>query len=269
MDLKNKVVWITGASSGIGRALTQELATKGCKLVLSSRKADQLIEVSKTLGMDDANFLVLPLDLEKSAEANVWAEQVVKKFGRIDILINNGGISQKSMALMTDNSVERKIMEINYFGQVALTRAVLPFMQKQQFGKIVAISSILGKFSLPQHTTYAASKHAIYGYFEGLRLEINKDNLSVLICAPGFINTSVAKNAVTGDGSILNENSDAQENGLDANVFAKRLAKAISTDKNHIYIGRKEILSVPFKTIFPNLFYKLILKLLRKKNAEL
>lgn len=265
MNLENKVVWITGASSGIGEETVYELAKKGCKLVLSARREQELISVRNNVGLNDENSFVLPIDLENYSEAQVWVQKVIAKFKTIDILINNGGISQKSEALKTSQAVETKIMGINYFGNVALTKAVLPIMQQQKSGKIVVVTSILGKFGLPQLSTYAASKHALYGFYESLRLELVKDNIKVLIVSPGFINTNVSLNAIDGNGKITNQNSEAQLNGMKATVFAKKFVKAIASNKSHTYIGKKELLSIPFKTIFPSLFYKIMLKLSTKK----
>ena len=265
MDLTNKVVWITGSSSGIGEAIATQLAKAGCNLILSSRREEELVRVKNSLQLGDESVSVLSIDLEQHHNAKQWVDQAIVKFGRIDILINNGGISQKSLALETTTEVERKIMDINYFGNVALTKAVLPTMQQQQSGKIVVITSILGKFGLPELSTYAASKHALYGFYESLRLELVNDNIKVLLIAPGFINTNAAINAVKGDGSKINKNSDAQRNGMSPSVFAKKMIKAIQSNKQHAFIGKKEILSIPFKTIAPNLFYSIMLRLSNKK----
>ena len=266
MKLNNKVVWITGASSGIGEAMVKELAKEGSKLIISSRREQELIRVKNELKLNDDQVVVLPLDLEQHQLAEEWTKKAMTAFGRVDILINNGGISQKSEALSTTNATEQKIMNINYFGNVALSKAILPIMQQQKSGKIVVITSILGKFGLPELTTYAASKHALYGFYESLRLEHIKDNIQILLVAPGFINTNVAINAVKGDGTLLNENSDAQKNGMLPSVFARKLIKAIKSKKQHIYIGGKELLAIPFKTFFPNTFYSIMLKMSAKKK---
>lgn len=261
MNLTNKVVWITGASSGIGEATVYELAKKGCKLILSARREEKLKRVKENANLTDENALILPIDLENFLDAPLWVTKALAKFNTIDVLINNGGISQKSDAMETTEEVEKKIMDINYFGNVALTKAVLPIMQQQQSGKIVIITSILGKFGLPQLSTYAASKHALYGFYESLRMELIKDNIEILIVAPGFINTNVSLNAIDGKGNIINKNSDAQLNGMKADVFAKKFVNAITSNKKHLYIGKKELLAIPFKILFPSLFYKIMLKM--------
>lgn len=265
MDITNKVIWVTGASSGIGEALVYELAKRNCKLILSARREAELQRVKENTNLPDEQILILPIDLEQFKNAQTWVNKVIEKFSTIDILINNGGISQKSLAMETIEAVEQKFWNINYFGNVALSKAVLPIMQQKKYGKVVVITSILGKFGLPQLSTYAATKHALYGFYESLRLELVKDNVSVLLAAPGFINTQVSVNAIDGEGNITNENSDAQLNGMKPDIFAKNLVNAIVKDKQHVYIGKKELLTIPFKTLFPKLFYKIMLKLSNKK----
>ena len=265
MNLTNKIVWVTGASSGIGEAICYELMKYNCKVVLSARRESELLRVKEQMNIADENVLVLPIDLEYTKEAGDWAKKIMDKFGSIDLLINNGGISQKSLVGETNEEVERKVMEINYFGNVALAKAVTPYMIKQKMGKIVVTTSILGKFGLSFHSTYAASKHALYGFYDSLRMELKKDNVSVLLASPGFINTNVAVNSITGDGSSSNEDSPAQVNGMKTDVFARKLVRAVKSDRNHIYIGSKELLTIPFKMIFPNLFYSIMLKLSKGK----
>jgi short-subunit dehydrogenase len=266
MNLANKIVWVTGASSGIGEAITYALAKEGCKLILSSRRVEELNRVRNNIKIADEDILILPLDLEQHQQANEWVKKVMDKFSRIDVLINNGGISQKSFALETQAIVERKIMDINYFGSVALSKAVATIMQQQKSGKIVAIASIIGRFGLPDLSTYSASKHAIYGFYDSFRLELRDDNIKILIVSPGFINTNVAINAIKGDGDLVKENSHAMEKGMKTDVFAKKFMRALKSNKNHKYIGKSEIYAVPFKLLFPNTFYNLMYKMSKKSK---
>lgn len=265
MNLSGKVIWITGASSGIGEAITYALAKEGCKLIISARRVEELNRVRAAIKLADEDVLVLPIDLEQHQHTDEWVKKVMEKFNRIDVLINNGGISQKSCALETNASVERKIMDINYFGNVTLSKSVARIMQQQKSGKIVIISSIIGKFGLPDLSTYAASKHALYGFYDSFRLELKDDNINILIVSPGFINTNVAINSVKGDGNLVNKNSPAMETGMKTDVFARKFVSELKSNRNHKYIGSKELLSVPFKTFFPNIFYNLMYKM-RKKN---
>lgn len=260
-DLKNKVVWIIGASSGIGEGLAYEMAREGAKLVLSARREEELERVAQGCSISKEDIYILPIDLAKSADADKWVQQVINRFGQIDLLINNGGISQNSLALETKEEVDRHIMEINYFGNVNLSKAVAPIMQQQKAGKIVITTSIVGKFGLPGLATYSASKHALYGYYDSLRMELKQDNVKILLISPGFIQTNVTISAVKGDGSINNENSPAQENGMPTHIFARKALRAIKGNRNHKLIGKWEVFSVPFKMVFTNLFYTIMTKI--------
>lgn len=266
MNLPGKVVWITGASSGIGEAIAYALAKKGCQLILSSRNTNQLNKVKEQTQLADDKVMVLPIDLENYRDASEWVKKVMNKFNRIDVLVNCAGLSQESLALETSPEVENKLMNINYFGNVALAKAVAPVMKQQKSGRIAVITSILGKFGLPRLSTYAATKHALYGFYDSFRLELVDDNVSVLLVSPGFINTNVALHAVTGDGSLYNKNSPAQENGMKTEVFAQKFITALQSSRKHKYIGKKELLSIPFKTFFPNLFYHIMYKMSKNKK---
>ena len=200
---KNKVVWITGATSGIGEALAKEFALQGAKIIISSRRIEELERVKNLLKLPEGDLLILPLDLEDLSNINILSQLVINKFGRIDILVNNGGISQRSLTKDTSIETDRKLMEVNFFGTVALTKSVLPYFLKQKGGHIVVVSSIVGKFGFHLRSAYAASKHALHGFFESLRMEIYNENVKVLIVCPGKIRTNISINAYTGDGSKL------------------------------------------------------------------
>jgi len=258
----DKIIWITGASSGIGLALARECAKKGAAVVLSARSADKLEDVRKSLHNAEKH-LVLPLDLENQSNFNERVEQVVAHYGRIDILINNGGISQRGEAWSTPLEVDRKIMEINYFGTIALTKAVLPIMQQQQSGHIVAISSIAGKFGFFLRSAYAASKHALQGFFESLLLEEEKNNINVTLVFPGKINTPISTNALNEKGEAHGVMDHNQETGMPAEECARQILKAIAQNKIEVLIGNKEIKAVTVKRFFPRLFWKII----RKQSA--
>ncbi len=261
---KNKVVWITGATSGIGEALVLAFAKEGAKLVISARRADELQRVKNTLKTADENVLILPLDLSDTSNVNALTQQVISTFGRIDILINNGGISQRSLTKETPLEIDRKIMEVNFFGTIALTKSVLPHLLKQKSGHIIAMSSIAGKFGFYFRSAYSASKHALHGFFESLRMEIYNDNVNVLIVCPGKIKTNISINAVTGDGGKHNKMDESQEQGLSAEACAQQILQAIEKKKEEVFIGGKELRAVWVKRLFPKLFSKII----RKQKAE-
>jgi short-subunit dehydrogenase len=261
---KNKVVWITGASSGIGEALAITLADEGAKLILSARRIDELQRVKTVLKLADSDVLILPLDLANTASINELTKQVISKFGRIDILINNGGVSQRALVKETPLDIDRKIMEVNFFGTLALTKSVLPYMLKQKSGNIVVISSIAGKFGFYLRSAYSASKHALHGFFESLRMEIYNDNIKVLIVCPGKIKTSISINALTSDGSKYNKMDESTDQGVSAEFCARRILKAIEKNKEELFIGGQEVHAVWIKRLFPKLFSKMI----RKQKPE-
>ncbi len=254
-----KTIWITGASSGIGEALAKSLSSKDTKLILSARRKEELERVKNECA-HPGSIAVLPLDLEQNGHANQWVADAWQLFGSVDILINNGGIGQFGNALETDESVERKLFEINYFGSVALTKHILPKMLEAGAGQIMAISSIAGKFGQPKLAAYSASKGALTLYYESLKEELIQSPIKIQVVSPGFIQTSVTLNSLKPDGSKMNTNSPAQENGMPANTFAQKLIKTMQGSRFHSYIGRKELLAVPLHAVLPSLFYKLIRK---------
>lgn len=253
------IIWITGASSGIGLALAQAFAKRGASVVLSARSADILDEIRQALPNPE-NHLVIPLDLADSSNFSEKVAQVVSHFGRIDILINNGGVSQRGEAHATSIAINRQIMEVNYFGAVALTKAVLPVMQKQKSGHIVAISSIAGKFGFYWRSAYAAAKHALQGFFESLYLEEAKNNIAVTLVFPGKINTPISLSAIDEKGEAHGEMDHNQETGMSAEICAKKIIRAIDKKKQEVLIGNKEIWAVYIKRFCPWLFWRIIRK---------
>lgn len=258
-DWQNRVVWITGASSGIGKALCFELAKRGASLVLSSRKEEELLKVKKELG-DKVDSLVVPLDLMDQSNFLQLAKQVFSWKNRIDCLMHSGGVSQRGEASVTSLDIDRKIMEINYFGTVALTKVVLPYMQKQGFGCFVPISSIAGKFGFYWRSAYAASKHALQGFFESLLLEEAKNNIQVTLVYPGKINTPISLSAINEKGEAHGKMDHNQETGMSAEICAQQIIKAVEKEKKEVLIGNKEIKAVKLKRFFPRLFWKVIAK---------
>lgn len=261
MTFKNKIIWITGASSGIGEALSYELSKQGAKLILSSRNKEALQKVKNNC-LHAENTMILPLDLAKYTDFNQQVAQAIAFFGRIDILVNNGGISQRSLVKDTLIAVDEQIMKINYLGTVALTKAVLPHFIANKKGHFVVTTSIVGKIGTPLRSSYAASKHALHGFFDSLRAEHHKDNIKVSLICPGFVATQVSVNALTGDGSKQNTMDKATENGIQPAQFAQKMAKAIQKEKQESYIGgTKEVFAVYAKRFFPSLLSKLIQKI--------
>jgi len=257
---KDKVIWITGASSGIGEALAIALAQQGARLILSARREDELKRVGIATSLPELDLMVLAFDLNDTSTASGLTAQVMNKFGRIDILINNGGMSQRSEATDTSENIDRQLMEVNYFSAVNLSRAVLPYMKRQKSGQIVVISSIAGKFGFYLRSSYSAAKHALHGYFESLRLETEKLGIRILIVCPGKIKTPISLNAVTSDGSKHNSIDQSHLHAMSAADCANRIITGLWSNKEELFIGGKEILLVKIKRFFPSLFRKLLRK---------
>ena len=259
-ELNNKVIWITGASSGIGEALVYECAKQNAMIILSARREAELFRISKAAGLTSSNSLIIPFDLSDTSQAKDYTQQIISKFGRIDILINNGGQSQRSSVIETSTETERQLFEINYFSAVNLSKAVLPYMLKHGSGKIVVVSSIAGKFGFYLRSSYSAAKHALHGYFESLRLENEKKGISVLLVCPGKIKTNISLNASSTEGKAHNQMDPSHENAMSAETCVKQIIEGIINDKEEILIGGKEILLVKIKRFFPKLFSKIIRK---------
>lgn len=254
-----QVAWVTGASSGIGEEICKQLAQQGWQLILSARSESKLRALQTSLPHSDSH-LVVPLDLEHSSGFPELAASVIAQTGRIDFLFNCGGLSQRAEAHETSLEVDRRIMEINYFGTVALTKAVLPYMRSQKSGHIIAISSIAGKFGFYLRSAYSASKHALHGFFESLLLEEAPHNIHVTIACPGKINTPISLSALTADGTAHGEMDHNQETGMPVDECVRQLLRAVAARKKEILIGNKEIKAVTLKRLFPKLFWKIIAK---------
>jgi len=257
VDLHTRRVWITGASSGIGEALAYELSRRGARLVLSSRREDALHEVRERCARPD-DHVVQTLDLAAPDTLRQAAETVHEQVGPVDVLVNNGGISQRGTAAETEMDVVRRIMEVNFFGAVQLTKAVLPSMVERQQGHIVVVSSVVGKFGTPLRSSYAASKHALHGWFDSLRAEGHDDGIGVTLACPGFVKTNVASNALYPDGTPLGE--EAEEKGIPPAQCAAAIADAIEQNTAEFTIGGWETIAVYLKRFVPGLFRHVIRK---------
>ncbi|MGE0088114.1 MAG: SDR family oxidoreductase [Bacteroidales bacterium] len=261
MFYQNKVVWITGASSGIGEALVYELAKQKAIIVISSNQQNELERVKQNCVKLQAECYVQFLDVTNSEKINLATTEIISKYGKIDVLINNAGISQRALVVETPIEIDRKIMEINYFGSVMITKAVLPYMIKQRSGNIAVTSSISGKFGFPLRSAYSAAKHALHGFFETLRSEVYEHNIKVLIAFPGRVQTNISLHALTKDGTPHGKMDEGQSTGISAENCAKQYLKAIEKDKKEVLIGSTELLMVYIHKFFPRLFYKLARKI--------
>jgi short-subunit dehydrogenase len=253
MCFNNKVVWITGASSGIGEALAYEFAQQGARLVLSARRADVLEQV-KAKCKNPSQHVVLPMDMMDSSRFADLVLQVESHVGAVDILINNAGVSQRALVKDTILSVDRALMEVDYFGPVALTKTLLPYMLARNSGRLVAVSSIAGLVATPYRSSYAAAKHALRAFYDSMRAEIHDSGVRVSVVYPGFVKTAISLSALVGDGSTQNKMDDAQDAGMSAEEFAKQTVKALAKGQDHIVIGGvKEKLAVYVDRLSPDL----------------
>lgn len=259
-NFKDKVVWITGASSGIGEALAYSFAKKGAKLILSGRNVDALEVVKNNCLLFSEECNVLAFDM-LGIEQFIDHVKVARNFyGRIDYLCNNAGISQRSLITDTPLEIDRKVMELDYFSQIALTKQLLPIFIEQKSGHIIVISSVAGKYGFHYRSAYSAAKHALVGFFETLRLELKDIPIYVTLVYPGRIHTNISINAITADGNKHGVMDEAQENGIAADLCAEKITKAVLKKKVELLIGREELILVYLKRWFPALYYKFVLK---------
>ena len=259
-----KTIWITGASSGIGKACAEVYANRGYKVILSSRRKDALEDVANELSnhsqVDRSNLFVVPIDLANSSNFADTVESTISKVGSIDIMIHSGGISQRSLAVDTSIDVDRRVMEIDYFGTIALTKALLPHFISRKSGHFVVITSLMGVFSSPLRSGYCGAKHALHGFFEALRAEVYDSGINISMVLPGFIATDISINALVGEGSKQGTMDTKTGAGMTPLDCAKKLARGVDKKKPEILIGRSEILAVYLKRFFPNILRRIIRK---------
>jgi len=257
---QDKVVWITGASAGIGAALAKAFAERGATLALSARRRSHLDAV-RAHCVQSERHRVVPLDLTDAAAIPVVAGTVLAQLGRVDVLVNNGGLTQRSLAKDTLLAVDRCLMETNYFGAVALTKAVLPSMLARRQGDIVVVSSLVGHFSTPLRSAYAASKHALHGFFDALRAEVHADGLHVMIVCPGYVRTEISLHALTADGSPQGSMDAGQAAGMSPEECASRILAGLDRRKDEIVIGGRETRYLLLHRFFPSLFRRILRRL--------
>lgn len=252
------VYWITGASSGIGEALALQLARPGNALILSGRNVDALEKVRAACRQRIAEVQVLPFDMIDLSAFPQQVNTAISFFGHVDVLVNNAGASQRSLAMETSEAVERRLMELDYFAPVALTKALLPHFVQRKSGHVVVVSSIAGKFGFTLRSTYAAAKHALLGYFEALRLELLDVPVYVTVVCPGRVKTNISFSAVKSDGSAHGVMDAGQRSGISAERCARAIDKAIRRKTPEILVGGSELIPVYLRRFCPPLFYFLI-----------
>jgi dehydrogenase/reductase SDR family protein 7B len=254
----SKVVWITGASSGIGEQMVYEYCNKGYKVIASARRDSELNRVKSNSKTPD-NIHVLPIDLTKTGSLGAKVDQAIAIHGQVDVLVHCGGLSQRSLVRETSIDIDRLLMDVNYFGAVALTKAILPHMERRSSGQFVVITSLTAKYGFKLRSAYAASKHALYGFFESLRMEEAIYGINVTLVVPGLIKTEISKNALNASGESTGQTDQLIGNGMDPALCARKIVRAAEKGKHEVYVGKKEILSIHIKRFFPRFFYNIMI----------
>lgn len=253
-----KTVWITGASSGIGEACACRFSRSGARLILTASSQDKLIEVAKKCRTHGAaDVFVLPYDLQDPSGIEKLVDDAWKAYGGIDTLFCNAGISQRTNIEETSMDMVRKIMEINFFAPVAITKAVLPLMLEKGGGHIAVTTSIAGLFGFPLRSAYSSSKHALYGFFETLQAEYSSRGIKTTIVCPGRVRTGISLRALDRGGVPHGQMDPGQEGGLNVDKAARKIVNAIRFGRREVMVGRGELFMVYIKRFMPGLCVRL------------
>jgi len=267
MEISNKIIWITGASSGIGRELARQLSVLGAKLILTSRNAEQL-EATRGMCANSEQHAILPIDLREYEQAEQWVAKAKSFFGRVDMLINNAGISQRGTAMKTPVSVDRQLIELDYLAVVALSKAIIPEFIADETGYFVNISSVAGKVGAPYRTGYSGAKHALIGFSDSLRYELTPYNIGVSVICPGYVRTEIAFNAISEKGEIAKMADSNIENGMAVDVAVQKIVKAIRNEKPEALVASGlPWIGYHLRRLIPNTFLKLMPKIVPPKGS--
>jgi short-subunit dehydrogenase len=254
---KGKTAWITGGSSGIGEALVKAFVKNGATVIASSNDAAGLERVKLECKENSDRVHCVPFDLSDTEGIGKIVDEQVNKFGKIDYLINIGGISQRARIDETPLWLDRKIFEINYFGTIALTKAVLPYMIRQKSGHILVTSSISGRFGFPLRSAYSASKQALHGFIETLYLENKVNNVRASVIIPGRVRTSISMHALTAEGKEHGKLDDGQAKGVTPEKAAAQIIRGIRRNKREILVGSGELMMLHIRRYMPWLFFRI------------
>lgn len=255
MKFTEKNIWITGASSGIGKALAIEMSKSANFLILSGRNEDALNEVADECQKNGSSVQIISFDLANEKSVLDAANKILLQKIKIDGLYQFGGISQRSFASETPLEVDRKIFEVNFFGTVALAKAILPWMIENGGGQIAVTSSIVGKFGFPYRSAYSASKHALHGFFESLRAENVQNNIRVSVIIPGRIKTNVSVNALNKTGKPHGKMDEGQSKGKSAEWAARKIFYGLQKERKEILVGGADLIMVYIRRFSPRLYY--------------
>ena len=260
-ESSNKIIWITGASSGIGEACAYIFAAEGNKLILTGTREGQLKKVQQKCIDLGAECEILPADLSQTEQLDTLTDRALSFFGKIDVMFHNAGISQRGKSVDTDFSVDKKIMDINFFAPVKITKRLLPAMIAGGGGTLAVTTSISGKFGFPLRSAYASSKFALYGFFETVQGEYYDQDIRVVMVCPGRVKTNISCNALEADGTRHAQMDAGQAEGIPAEKAARKIVKAIWKQKPEVLVGGKELLMVYIKRFFPGLARKIVRKI--------
>jgi short-subunit dehydrogenase len=255
---RGKVVWITGASSGIGEALAREFSDAGSRLILSSRREKELKRVEKTCSGAES-VSILPLDLGQPELMEDAAHRALEIAGSIDVMVHNAGVGQRSFAAETSYRVDELLMRTNYLGPLALTKALLPSMRERRQGHFIVVTSVLGKIGLPGRSGYCASKHALHGFFDTIRAELWRDGIRVTLVLPGWVRTNVSINALTGSGQANGRMEPGTAGGVSPDFCAKQIISAAVSAKPEVAVVKiRERAALYLSRYAPGLFRRII-----------
>ena len=258
MNYKGKTVWITGASSGIGAELAKKFAAEGAKVIISSHEAEELEGVRKQLEPISKDVHTVVFNLGNPDEVQAAADKVLKDFDRVDVLMNNGGISTRALAVETPVEVDRRLMEIDYFSGVILTKAVLPKMIENGYGHIGVTSTISGKFGFPMRSAYAAAKHALFGFYKSLWAENSDKGIRVTIFSPGRVQTNISIHALNNEGKEHGKMEKGQAKGMTPEKCARKMIRAMKRNRKDVLIGRTELIMVWIHKYCKPLYHRMV-----------
>jgi short-subunit dehydrogenase len=262
--MRDKVVIITGASSGIGKACAYRFSEEGGKVVLAARNEKKLKEIEQELTYQSRSVLAVKTDVSLEEECKRLIDKAVNEYGGIDILVNNAGLSMRGLFEETDLAVLKKLMDVNYWGTVYCTKHAMPYLLKAR-GSVIGISSIAGFQGLPGRTGYSSSKFAMHGFLETLRVETLKKGLHVMIAAPGFTSTHVRKSALGPDGEIQGESPRDESKMMTPEKVAKVISRGIKKRKNLIIMTTEGKMTVLLRRVVPKLIDKITYRIMARE----
>jgi len=257
---QDKTAWITGASSGIGAQLAKQFIMEGARVIVSSHDQAELEGVVGELRKLSEEVYPVVFNLGHPEQVEKAAAQVLERFGRVDILMNNGGISTRAEALETTVEMDRRIMEIDFFSGVILTKALLPAMIENGYGHIGVTSSISGKFGWPLRSTYSAAKHALFGFYKSLWAENHRKGIRVTIFSPGRVRTNISLHALEKNGKEHGQMDPGQAKGITPEKCARKMIRAMKRKRKDVLIGGNELVMVWIHKYCKPLYYKMINK---------